>query len=231
MSKIKITLSEYDRKIHRFGRITTIILILALLCVPLSMSLIWHISIDTTSTATAIMGILVMFILIGIVEFFSYAPILGPGGTYISFNTGNILNMKLPAAISSVEIAGFEPGSKDAELVSMIAIAVSSIVTTLIIFIGMLFVSALLPILESTVLKPAFDNFMPAILGALGIPILLKDIKTAWLPCLIAAIATIVLGYSTVGGLVSLLMPVFLVIAVLAKFVQYKKSIKTTEKQ
>ncbi|MEL7610455.1 MAG: hypothetical protein AAGU74_13265 [Bacillota bacterium] len=226
MRKNSIAMSDYDKKVHRFGRISTIILILALIAVPLAMNLIWGIAIDVGATVKGFIGIFTMMFIIGIVEFFSYAPILGAGGTYLSFTTGNILNMKLPAAVSSVGISGFKNGSKEAEIISMIAVAVSSLVTMLILLIGMLFISAILPVIESPAIAPAFANFMPALLGALAVPLFIKEIKTAWVPSVIAAIATLVLGYALVSGYLPLLMPIFLAIAVLTKYVQYKKAKK-----
>jgi len=226
MSKNSSIVTSFDKKVHGFGRISTVILILSLIAVPVMMSLIWKVGVDIGGTAAALMGVFILMFIIGTIEFFSYPPIIGPGATYLAFTTGNIINMKLPIAVSSVGISGVERGSKEAEIISMIAVAVSSIVTMIILFVGMLFISLILPILESPVLKPAFENFMPALLGALAVPLFVKEIKTAWLPIVVAVVATLVLGYSFVSGYVPFLMPIFLVIAVLAKYVQYKKAKK-----
>jgi hypothetical protein len=231
MSKNSAMLSAYDVKVHKFGRISTIVLILALLAVPAMMSLIWKIGLDIGGTVAALMGVFILMFIIGTIEFFGYPPIIGPGASYLAFTTGNIINMKLPVAVSSVGISGFEPGSKNAEIVSMIAVAVSSLVTMVILFIGMLFLSMILPILQSPILTPAFENFMPALLGALAVPLFVSEIKTAWVPILIAAIATLVLGYTFVTNYVPFLMPVFLAIAVLSKYVQYRKAKKAKEIQ
>jgi hypothetical protein len=85
--------------------------------------------------------------------------------------------------------------------------------------------------LQSPILTPAFENFMPALLGALAVPLFVSEIKTAWVPILIAAIATLVLGYTFVTNYVPFLMPVFLAIAVLSKYVQYRKAKKAKEIQ
>lgn len=37
-----------------------------------------------------------MYWAVGIVEIFTYVPMLGAGGSYLSFVTGNISNLKLP---------------------------------------------------------------------------------------------------------------------------------------
>lgn len=222
-------LSEYDNRLHRFGRITTIFVLIVLLCIPASMMLIWGVKIDLGKTALALMSPLLMFLAVGTIEVLTLAPILGPGGTYISFNTGNTLNLKMPAAVSSLKLTPYEPGSKEAGVVQMVAICVSTIVTMVITFLGMLFISAILPFLEAPALQPGFSHFMPALLGALVVPIFLKDLKTAAVPMAVAAILTIVLGYSTVEGIEPLLMPFFLAISVGWKYMQWKKAKKKAE--
>ena len=218
----------YNERIHRLGRISTIIMLIALVCVPIITGIVFKVQIDVGKTITAFFAAFSMFGIVGTVEFFSYAPILGAGGQYLSFITGNISNMKMPAAISSIKLAKLEPGSKEANVISTIAIGVSSIVTTLIIFLGMLFLGSILPILQSPTLAPAFNNMMPALLGALATPMFLKDIKGASVPCIIAAILTIILGYSTIAGYQSFLLPVFLVIAVAWKYILTRMGKKGT---
>lgn len=214
--------NAYSATIHRLGRISTLIMLIALIGVPIVAGLAFGIKIDAGKTISAFFGAFSLFGIVGAIEFFSYAPILGAGGQYLSFITGNIGNMKMPAAISSIKLAQLEPGSKEADVISTIAIGISSIVTTSIILVGMIFIGRILPILQSPSLAPAFSNMMPALLGALATPILLKDIKGASVPCILAGILTLVLGYSTVTGFQSFLMPVFLIIAVVWKYILTK---------
>ena len=206
-------IDDYFVSTHRLGRISTIIAIISFLAVPMTVTILWGIKLDMPKTITAFIAVFSIFGIGGFTEWISYTPVLGAGGTYISFITGNISNSKLPAALSSISLAGAEPGSKEGEVISTIAISVSSIVTTLILFVGMYLLTFILPLFDNPILKPAFDNLMPAILGALATPYFISSYKTASLPCVIAMILTITLGYTTVAGLTSMLTPVFLVIA------------------
>ena len=126
--------SSYDNSVHRLGRGSTSIMLLALLAVPTATAILFNVQIDINKTVTAFFGAFSLFGVIGTIEFFSYAPVLGAGGQYLSSITGNISNMKLPAALSGIKLSKFEPGSKEAEVVSTIAIAISSLVTTAIVF-------------------------------------------------------------------------------------------------
>jgi hypothetical protein len=231
MENKNFQLTDYDSRIYRFGRISTILFLLILICVPLSMSLIWGVEVDILTTAKAFITPFAMFLVVGTVEVFTLAPILGPGGTFLSFNNGNTTNMTMPATVNSLKVSGYTAGTREAEIVSLIGASTSVIVSKTIIFIGMLSISVILPILQTPVLQPAFENFMPALLGALAIPMFKKDWKTATVPAAIVAIVTIILGYSTIEGIEPLIMPLFLAIAVWWKYVQYKKAKAKKEQQ
>jgi hypothetical protein len=224
MEKKNVYISEYDAAIYRFGRVTTIIFLFILACVPVSMALIWNIKIEFLTTFKAFFTPFAMFLVVGTVEVFTMAPVLGPGGTFMSFNNGNTLNMTMPAAVNAVKISGFEPGTRKAEIVSLIGISTSIVVSKVIVFIGMLGIIVILPILESPVLQPAFENFMPALLGALVLPIFKKDPKTASVPVAAAAMITLIFGYSVIEGIEPLIMPFFLALTVGWKYMQYKKA-------
>ena len=113
---------------------------------------------------------------------FTFVPMLGTGGSYLGFVTGNLTNLKVPCALNAMEAAKVRPGSEEGEVISTIAIASSSIVTTLVIALGVFGLGFLRPVLESPALKPAFDNILPALFGALGVVFISKNPKLAAAP-------------------------------------------------
>ena len=216
----------FESKIHKYGKITSFGLCALFVFVPLAIQLSFGIKIDTAGTFLAFTAAIAAFGPAALTEFISYAPILGAGGQYLAFTTGNIMNMKMPIATSALKLSGIEPGTKEAEPITMIAIGVSSIVTSLILFFGLLLSAQMLPVLQSPQLSPAFDNIMPAILGAVAAPILTKNLKLSSVPCILAAILTTAVGYSTVSANQSYLLPVFLVIAIAWAYFLYRRSDK-----
>ena len=111
---------------------------------------------------------------------------LGAGGTYLSFVTGNIANLKLPCAISAMEGADVKANSEEGEVISTIAIATSSIVTTVVLAIGIIaFAPFLQSFTESPLLKPAFAQVLPALFGALGAGYFIKHWKISFFPILV----------------------------------------------
>ena len=122
-----------------------------------------------------------IYIPIGIIETLNYAPMLGVGATYISHVTGNISNMKLPAALSAMKQANVEPGSDEAEIIATLSVAASSIVTTVIIFVGVVLLLPYLGIVQEF-LGPVTDYLVPAIFGALGLVFVVRHWKLTIVP-------------------------------------------------
>lgn len=221
--ELKLISDDYYRQIHLLGRITNSIMIVLLLMVPVSIMMIFDINIDIAKTAKAVITVFSIYGIVSIVEFISFTPLLGSGGVYLSFITGNVTNMKLPAALSAMKIAEVEPGTSEGELISVISIAISSIVTSILIFIGMLIFSKLEPVLNNPVLAPAFNNLMPALLGALAVPMIRDNLKNSTAPVLVMAVLTLIFGYEKISGLQTFILPVMLIFSVLWAYFLFKR--------
>ncbi|MBP3572228.1 MAG: hypothetical protein J6M42_09745 [Clostridia bacterium] len=215
---------NYMDSVHHYGRIWGIIVAIALLSFPLILSLIFKTAPDFGILLAGIIATAPMYWAVGIVEIFTYVPMLGAGGTYLSFVTGNISNLKLPCAIDAMERAGVKATSEEGEVISTISIAVSSIVTTLIILIGVICIVPLTPILESPVLVPAFDMILPALFGGLAVVFISKNAKLSIAPIILMLILFIfvpALNASTVG----IMVPVGVVFTVIVARILYKKGV------
>jgi hypothetical protein len=155
-----------------------------------------------------------------VIEVITYVPTLGAGGTYLSFVTGNITNLKLPVGLAAMENAKVRANTEEGEVISTIAIGVSSITTTVIIAVGVLAFSPVLPLItaEGSAFKPAFEWVLPALFGALGASYFAKHWKLVPLPVIVGVI---VLIFSPTMG-VGTLMFVTIVAAVLGAFGLYK---------
>ncbi len=83
-------MSNYLSKVHRDGRIWGIIIGIVLLSVPVIVSLIFGVAPNYSILLKGLIATAPMYWAVGIVEIFTYVPMLGAGGTYLSFITGNI---------------------------------------------------------------------------------------------------------------------------------------------
>ena len=215
---------SYMESVHRYGRIWGIIVGLVLLSFPLVLSLVFSTMPNFDVLLKGVVATAPMYWAVGIVEIFTFVPMLGAGGTYLSFITGNISNLKLPCAVDAMERAGVKASDEEGEVISTIAIAVSSIVTTLIIIVGVICIVPLTPVLESPVLEPAFDMILPALFGGLAVVFISKNLKLSVVPVILMLALFIfvpALNASTVG----IMVPVGVIFTVVTARVLYKKGL------
>lgn len=212
----------YLESVHRDGKIWGIAICLLIFAFPVAVSIIYGAVPQWGPLAKAMFATVPMYWAVGIIEIFTYVPMLGAGGTYLSFVTGNISNLKLPCAVDAMERAGVKAGEEEGEIISTISIAVSSIVTTFIILIGVILIGFIAPILESPVLTPAFDMILPALFGGLAVVFISKNAKLSIAPIILMLTLFIfvpALNESTVG----IMVPVGVVFTVLVARILYKK--------
>ncbi len=215
---------SYMDSVYRDGRIWGIIVGAVLISFPLALSFIFSSFPNLSFLLRGLWATAPMYWAVGIIEIFTYVPMLGAGGTYLSFVTGNISNLKLPCAIDAMERANVKASSEEGEVISTISIAVSSIVTTFIIIAGIICIVPLAPLLDSPVLKPAFDMILPALFGGLGVVFVSKNLKLAIAPIALMLVLFIfipALDSSTVG----IMVPVGVVFTIAIARILYKKGI------
>lgn len=213
---------SYMDSVHRDGRIWGIVVALVLFCFPVALSLIFSSMPNWKVLGQGILATAPMYWAVGIVEIFTYVPMLGAGGTYLSFVTGNISNLKLPCAVDAMNRAGVKASSEEGEVISTISIAVSSIVTTLIILIGVICIVPLTPILESKTLEPAFEMILPALFGGLAVVFVSKNLKLSIAPIILMLILFIFVPQLN-AGTVGIMVPVGVIFTVIVARIMYKK--------
>ena len=175
---------QYMGRTHIWGRAGVGLGILLLLAAPLAMGLVLGAGPNWGAAAMGFLQVALVYWTSGVVEFLMYAPMLGGGASYLAFITGNLINLKLPCAANAREICGTEVGTPENDNVSTLSVATSSLVTTLVLAVGVLCLVPLRPVLENPVLVPAFDNVVPALFGALGLKYFSKSPKIAVVPVL-----------------------------------------------
>ena len=173
---------EFNNGLHRIGRIMLILAVILLVAVPFVIGAINGVAPDWGGFIAGFANVGIVYIPVAIVEFLVYSPMLGVGGSYLSFLTGNVTNMKIPCAMNARDIAKTEVGTPENEIVSTISVATSAIVTTLVIVAGVVLLVPLQPVLASPVLQPAFDNVVPALFGALALKYFSKSPQIALIP-------------------------------------------------
>jgi len=213
---------SYIDSVHRDGSIWNLSMTALLLAFPVAVALIWGVWPDWKGLAMGLLATMPMYWAVGLIEFFTYIPMLGIGGSYLSFVTGNISNLKLPCALNAMEQNGVTANSEEGEVISTIAIAASSIVTTVIILLGVIAIVPLTPILQAPVLQPAFEQILPALFGGLGVVFVSKNWKLSVAPIILMLILFIFVPALN-AGTVGIMVPVSALFTIAVGRIMYKK--------
>ena len=211
------------QKTDVYGKIWIWTAAVVILLVPVVICLAYNAWPSATNVLKGLIGVAPMFWTVGVIEVITYTPMLGVGGTYLGFVTGNITSIKAPAALNAMENLGVKADSEEGEVVSTIAIATSSIVTTLIVALGVLLLAFIQPLLNHPALAPAFKNtnMLCALFGGLGVVYISKNWKLAMAPLIF--MVTLFLAVPSLASAVGVLVPVGIIISLAAGRIMYKK--------
>lgn len=214
-------MSDYLKKTDRYGKIWIWTAAFVVFMVPVIICIKYDAWPSITKVLEGLVGVAPIFWTVGVIEVITYTPMLGIGGTYLAFVTGNLTSLKAPSALTAMENAEVKSGTEEGEVISTIAIATSSIVTTLIIAVGVCVLTLIAPVLNSPTLAPAFDNILPALFGGLGVVYISKNWKLSIAP--IVFMVALFLIVPSLAGSVGVLVPVGVIITLVAGRIMYKK--------
>ena len=215
---------SYMDSVHRDGRIWNLSVMVLLIAFPIAVAIFFGVSPDWAALGAGVLMTAPLYWVVGVIETITFVPMLGAGGSYLSFVTGNISNLKLPCALNALEQNGVSANSEEGEVISTIAIATSSIVTTIIIIIGVICIVPLTPILEAPVLEPAFAQILPALFGGLGVAFVSKNWKIAVAPIALMLVLFIFIPALN-EGTVGIMVPVSALFTIATARIMYKKGV------
>ena len=215
---------SYMDSVHRDGTVWNIGVMILLILFPVSVAAIFGAMPDWKALVLGLIATAPMYWAVGVIETITFVPMLGAGGSYLSFVTGNISNLKLPCALNALEQNEVSATSEEGEIISTIAIATSSIVTTVIIVIGVICIVPLSPILEAPVLEPAFAQMLPALFGGLGVAFVSKNWKIAIAPVVLMLILFISIPALN-AGTVGIMVPVSVLFTIGIARLLYKRGV------
>lgn len=217
--------SNFNNKVHNLGRLTVGLALICFVALPFILGMIEGISFDVMAALKNGLPILLTFTIAGVCENLSFAPMIGCGALYMACITGNVSNMKLPAAMNAMEVSGHASGTAKGDVISMIAVAASSVVTVVIVFLGMLFLAPLFaPIYNNPFLKPAFQNMVPALFGAIFFPQIVKAPKQAVIAVGLPVIIRLVMGAAFFSSYSSYIMVAVIIVTALASVWMKKRN-------
>ena len=210
-------IDRFDENVHLIGRITIFSCIVLALCVPILTWFLFGILPPFKPLVSGIITVSSFMIPLSIAEILAFYPILGSGGLYISYTTGNISNLKLPCAAIGMEAAEVNPASKEGEIISIIAMSGSVIVVEIMLLLGVFLLVPLSGILENELIKPALDQILPALFGSLGAYFILKNYKLAIIPFMLG----LIVSYANIQTAIAV--PASVLLSIVGAKILYKK--------
>lgn len=220
---------SYNKRTHVIGRVVSVVTLVMLVGAPFLIGKYLGAYPDLKAVGNGFLSVGIVWLVSSVAEFLIYTPMLGSGGGYLAFITGNLINMKIPCAMNARDMVGAKTGTKENEIISTISIATSSLVTILVLAIGVLLMVPLQPVLQSPVLYPAFENVVPALFGAMAYKYYRKNMNIAIFPLIIMSVL-----FTLIPGLISstsfMIVPSD-AIAIGVAYLFYKKSKKTKKNE
>ena len=197
---------KYAKATHRIGRIASLIVLVMLVGAPFLIGKYLGAYPDLAAVGKGFFSVGLIWTISSVAEFLIYTPMLGSGGGYLAFITGNLINMKIPCAVNARDMVGAKSGTRENEIISTLSIATSSLVTILVLAVGVAALTPLRPLLQEPVLQPAFDNVVPALFGAMAYKYYRKNMKTALVPLTVMSLL-FMLAPSLVGSTSFMIIP------------------------
>ena len=223
---------------HRWGRFGTFIALVYMIALPFIV-LGYYGCIPSFGEVINLstISILMIYIPVGISEALSYTPILG-ASSYLTFITGNIINLKLPCAVNAMKLANKEPNTPEGEAVASVAVSVSSIMTIIILALAALLSTWISPVFELPAVKTASNYIIPALFGSLTLGLfssvnsgnkVVKNGIMGVLPVIVIISVLSILVRVTSGGslfgMVGFLILFMLPVSIISSRIMWKKGI------
>ena len=180
--------ASYMKKTHFLGRLVSVAALILLVGSPFVIGGVLGAMPDLSAVLRGFVSVGLVWTVSSVVEFLVYTPMLGGGGSYLAFITGNLINMKIPCAMNAKELVNAKSGTAENEVISTLSIATSSLVTILVLALGVVLLLPLQPVLQSPALQPAFSNVVPALFGAMAYKYYRKDPLLAMVPLLVMVV-------------------------------------------
>ena len=213
---------KYSKTTHFIGRLVSAITVIMLVGAPFLIGKHLGAFPDIGAVGKAFFSVGLVWTVSSVAEFLIYTPMLGSGGGYLAFITGNLINMKIPCAVTARDMVGVKSGTKENEIISTLSIATSSLVTILVLAVGVLALTPLQPLLQSPTLQPAFDNVVPALFGAMAYKYYRKNMSIAVAPLVVMSVLFMLVP-SLVGSTSFMIIPAGAIAIGISYFI-YKKS-------
>ncbi|MDD7143043.1 MAG: hypothetical protein PUI73_04535 [bacterium] len=202
--KQNAAIDAYTKNTHRTGRIFVLMFCVYIMVVPLVICAVYGVWPTFKQMLPGAIAILSINVPVCIAEVGSYTPILG-SSCYLTFATGNLMNLKIPCALNAQKVAKVEQNTAEGDAIALISTCVSSIVTLIVLFIGVLLIAPLKGILQNEYFSTASNYLLPALFGCMTLGMIGRGNGPTYVKnkLLIMVVPAVLISILTVMGIAS----------------------------
>ncbi|MDU5100330.1 hypothetical protein [Peptoniphilus grossensis] len=232
-------MSNYMKNTYRYGIIATLLAMALMLGIPAIMCTIYGMWPEWSLIGSVAGPLLALFVPTALAEQLTMIPI---GGTtcYLNSILGNVMNIKFPCYLSAIATVDATPGTEEADVMGMIAVTVSGMVSMITIVIGVVLLTPLKPILQTESVATATMYILPALYGSMGISAFVSTsagakYKAPKKPLIAIVALAIVYAFNflvmPIAGKEGYAMLIMLVVTLLISYAFFKSGIVKLEKK
>lgn len=175
-----MTKQDFNNWIHKFCILTGLGLLILMIGYPILVSIIYGVWPNWTQVIPGIISLVLLLAPWWPGECLGYMTTMGPGALYLSYITGNVTNLRMPATVGTMNALGLEPNTDECHTMAIIACGASNFTTIGLLLIGIILAAPLTPILKSEAIQPAFNMALPALFGGLVAQSVFTKGKKEW---------------------------------------------------
>ena len=94
---------KWSRWVLNFGTFSNLLMLVAILSFPVGTSLLTGVWPNFEQLMPAFLAVVIFILPWAPGETIGFMPVMGPGPLYMSYVTGNITNLKLPATVGTIK--------------------------------------------------------------------------------------------------------------------------------
>ena len=162
----------------KYGRMTSLIGVVASFVPLIVLALVFGVMPTAKAIAAAAAIRISACLVYYFIEPISFQPVLGIPGTYMAFLSGNISNLRVPCSSVAQQAAGVQEGTPEGAVISTVGVAVSVVVNTTILTIGVLLGQQIISMIPASLVS-ALVYLVPALYGAMLMQMVLYAPKIA----------------------------------------------------
>ena len=165
-----VTIDPFVNWSHTTGRIFMLCFLAYTFVIPITMAIVYGVWPTMSQLIPGVLAISALMIPTSIAEVASYVPIVG-SSAYLCYATGNLMNLKIPCAVEAQKVAKVEQNTPEGDAIALISTSISSIVTIVVLAIGMLLLMPLQGLMQNEYVQTAGNYILPALFGSMAMGI------------------------------------------------------------